>query len=141
MSHRVRTAWLACGLLFPAGLGLGAALTTSRAVAESPALAIQWHLDAISGDGSTPDSSGNGLNGELVSPQIVPGRFGNAFLFGAEGPTTVTARNPGAGLEPSDGLTVVAWIKNGFSPQNYKYLVAKGARGCSAASFALYTGA
>jgi Concanavalin A-like lectin/glucanases superfamily len=140
MSGWVRAAWLACGLLFPAGLGAAFALAASQAGADSPALALEWHLDGISGDGSTPDSSGNGLNGELVNPQIVSGRFGNAFFFGAEGPTTVVTRNPGARLEPSDNLSVVAWIKNGFSPGSYKYLVAKGARGCAAASYALYTG-
>ena len=37
-------------------------------------------------------------------------------------------------------MTVSAWIKHAGSPGNYRYVVAKGANGCIAASYGLYSG-
>lgn len=38
-------------------------------------------------------------------------------------------------------VTVSAWVKSATAPGNFKYIVAKGASGCIAAAYGLYTGA
>jgi hypothetical protein len=38
-------------------------------------------------------------------------------------------------------VTVSAWVNSATSPGNFKYIVAKGAQACLAASYGLYTGA
>jgi hypothetical protein len=46
-----------------------------------------------------------------------------------------------AQLEPAGAFTASAWVKAQGSPGAYKYILAKGASGCVAASYGLYTGA
>jgi hypothetical protein len=38
-------------------------------------------------------------------------------------------------------VTVSAWVNSGTSPGNFKYIVAKGASGCIAGAYGIYTGA
>jgi hypothetical protein len=67
----------------------------------------------------------------------VPGHAGDALVFDG---TTGQVRIPDStALEPAD-VTVNAWVKDAVNPGGYAYLVAKGAQGCQAASWALYTG-
>jgi len=98
----------------------------------------QWHLDEGSGLVAA-DSSGQGNDGVLQGdPQWVPGRFGDALSFnGSSGRVRVA---DSSSLEPASSVTVSAWVKSDASPGAYKYIVAKGATGCIAASYALYTG-
>jgi hypothetical protein len=93
------------------------------------------------------DSSDTGNNGFLgatsaIDPNdpswIQPGRLGpsslNFFLQDfAQVPVNTT-------LQPA-AVTVQAWVKAPGSPGAFKYIVGKGAYGCLAASYALYTGA
>jgi hypothetical protein len=66
------------------------------------------------------------------------GRFSNALSFdGNAAAVDVPAEN---GLEGSQ-VTVSAWVNSATSPGNFKYIVAKGAQACLAASYGLYTGA
>jgi hypothetical protein len=44
-------------------------------------------------------------------------------------------------LEPTSGVTVSAWIERDGSPGIFRYVLAKGATGCIAASYGLYWGA
>jgi hypothetical protein len=101
-------------------------------------LAGQWPLDEQT-SGYTPDTSGHALDGGLGGYAVlVPGgRFGNAldllppesYLHVADSPT----------LE-SQQITVLAWVRNAGNPGSYKWLVAKGAAGCSGPSYGLTTG-
>lgn len=105
-------------------------------------LAGQWHLDEIRqgpASSSTPDSSGHGLDGTVApGTTLVAGRFASAFNFDAfDGGRVRVPRS--AALEPS-AVTVLAWVKRAGSPGLYKYVAAKGANGCVASSYALYTG-
>jgi hypothetical protein len=66
------------------------------------------------------------------------GRFWGALSFdGSAAAVDVPDEN---GLEGSQ-VTVSAWVNSATSPGNFKYIVAKGAQGCLAASYGLYTGA
>ena len=132
----------------PAVLAAVAALAFSGPVAlaaPAPAdavLAGQWHLDErVRGgdDGSsfTPDSSGHGLRALVRFAEEVPGRFGTAFGLGSSSrvhvPQTIV-------LEPR-AVTLLAWVRRNDDPGPYRNIAAKGAdNGCSAASYALYTG-
>ncbi|MGK2936530.1 MAG: LamG-like jellyroll fold domain-containing protein [Solirubrobacteraceae bacterium] len=100
----------------------------------------QWPLDAATPGGTVVDTSGNGLNAELRFGAAVVGggRFG-----GALDPAEIQNQSSGAwapsspALEPTR-LSVVAWVKRTGSPGTYRYLVGKGANGCSGPSYALY---
>ncbi len=64
------------------------------------------------------------------------GKVGTAFSFSggyALIPNDLT-------LEPTM-FTIDGWVRAASSPGQYRYLMAKGADGCEAASFGLYTGA
>lgn len=115
-----------------------AVLALASPAAAAGDLVARWHLDGLVA-GAAPDSSGNGLNalsGGEATPDVVPGRFGGALSFGSERFLRVTRA---AALEPQN-LTVVAWVKRDGPPGAARYLVAKGAQACTAASWALYTG-
>jgi hypothetical protein len=119
------------------------ALLTTAALAASPALAASgpvgiWKLNEGSGT-AVPDSSGNGNSG-VVSGGVswVPGVFDSSGLgFGGAGEVKVSDNNA---LEPAGAVTVSAWFRNDGSPGAFRYLVAKGANGCVAASYGLYSG-
>jgi concanavalin A-like lectin/glucanase superfamily protein len=126
---------LAAVALFVAGFWLVLPASGSQ-----PNLVAEWHLDVIQ-DGTTPDSSGNGLTGavgQAVTSQA--GKFGNAVGLtnpARESGSIAVAAN--SLFEPAN-LTVLAWVKRNESPGNLKYILAEGGRQCSAASYALYTG-
>jgi hypothetical protein len=64
------------------------------------------------------------------------GRFRSALSF--NGGDVDIPSTPG--LEGSQ-VTVSAWVKSATDPGNFKYIVSKGAEGCLAASYGLYSGA
>ena len=118
------------------------ALLTTAALAASPALAASgpvgiWKLDEGSGT-TVSDSSGNGNNGVMSGGvSWVPGVFGSSGL--AFGPGEVKVNDNNA-LEPAASVTVSAWVRSARSPGAFRYIVAKGANGCIAASYGLYSG-
>jgi hypothetical protein len=84
------------------------------------------------------DYSGHHNNGTLEGlAEWAPGRFQKGLNF--NGNAAAVRVRDSSSLDPAS-VTVSAWVKS-TSPGNYKYIVAKGANGCLAASFALYTGA
>jgi hypothetical protein len=120
-----------------------AVLLVTAAFAASPALAASgpvgiWKLDEGSGT-TVADTSGSGNNGVLSDDvSWVPGVFGGSGLgFGGSGEVKVADNNA---LEPPTSVTVSAWVRNDGSPGAFRYIVAKGANGCVAASYGLYSG-
>jgi hypothetical protein len=65
------------------------------------------------------------------------GRFSNALDFAGAGAVDIADR---ANLDAPQ-VTVSAWVNSATSPGNFKYVVVKGASGCIAGAYALYTGA
>lgn len=119
------------------------ALLVSAAIAASPALAAGgpvgiWKLNEGSGT-KVADSSGNGNNGVLSGGvSWVPGVFDSSGLgFDGTGEVKVNDNNA---LEPASSVTVSAWVRSAGSPGTFRYVVAKGANGCIAASYGLYSG-
>src|SRR4249920_1640063 len=99
---------------------------TADAQADESGLVGQWHLDTLTASPprTTPDSSANGLtatSNELNAPSVGPGRFGNAFTFGANSQMKV-ANNPV--LEPTR-VSVFLWMKRSSPADPYEYLLAK----------------
>ena len=120
-----------------------AAVLVTAAITASPALAATapvglWKLDEGSGT-HVADSSGNGNNGVLSGGvSWVPGASGSALSFdGSTGEVKVADNTV---LEPHSTVTVSAWVKQAGSPGDFRYVVAKGANGCIAASYGLYSG-
>jgi Concanavalin A-like lectin/glucanases superfamily len=98
-------------------------------------VAAHWRLDE--GMGSVAhDSSGNANDGALsgATQWIAGKRVGALQLDGGH-----VAVQSSASLQPQ-AVTAAAWIKRLGSPGNFKYILAKGASGCLASSFALYSG-
>jgi hypothetical protein len=124
-----------------AAVALAALTAAPAAHASHSQLLGQWHLDndpAVSD--STPDSSGHDLTASFgrFDAQIA-GRFASAFDFhGGERPPTV----PASTLLQPQRVTIIAWVRQtGRSlPPAARYVVAKGAHECTAASWGLYTG-
>ena len=113
------------------------AMSASPAAA-SAGLVGDWKLDEGSGT-HVADSSGEGNNGVLSGGVTwVPGRTGVALSFGGATGKVQVPNN--SSLEPHSTVTVSAWVKHDGSPGNYRYIVAKGATGCIAASYGLYSG-
>jgi hypothetical protein len=92
------------------------------------------------GSGTTvADISHYGDTGTIFGGvQWVAGHRGGALSF--DGSTGRVSVPDNSALEPTAGLTVAAWVKSAGIPGNFKYIAAKGASGCIAASYALYTG-
>ncbi len=117
----------------------------AAASAASP-LAGWWPMNERSGQ-TVYDWSGNGNHGRLGStaaaddndPTWIKGvfNFGSALRF--DGNDFVTIRDSPALRSPQ--LTVSAWFRGVSTPGRHRYLVAKGADGCLASSYALYTSA
>jgi hypothetical protein len=101
-------------------------------------LVAEWPFDEGAG-AKAADTSGNGNAGALVGgAQWVPGHGnGTALTFDGGGGRVQVPRS--ATLEAT-AVSVSAWVRRSGSPGAFKYLVAKGATGCLAASFGLYTG-
>lgn len=66
------------------------------------------------------------------------GRFRSALSF--DGNASAVDIPDESALDPAQ-VTVSAWVKSATAPGNFKYVVAKGASGCIAAAYGLYTGA
>ncbi len=123
-----------CGLLLTAGI----------ASAQNQGVSW-WRFDETTGQ-SVIDSSGAGNNGLLGSTPLadpndptwlIPGRLGpSALSFLPENFVQVPVNST---LQPSI-VSVQAWVQAPASPGPFQYIVAKGASGCIAASYALYTG-
>jgi hypothetical protein len=104
----------------------------------------QWRFDE--GAGQTAFDDGPfGLDGRLGlsddadagDPSRVPGLSGGALHF--DGKSFVRLPNA-TELEPAT-LTVEAVVRATQSPGQYRYIVSRGAQGCEAASYGLYTAA
>jgi hypothetical protein len=121
---------------------VAAALVTAALMA-SPALAATapvgvWKLDEGSGT-TVADSSGNGNNG-VISGGVswVAGVSGSALGFDSGAGEVKVSDN--TVLEPPTTVTISAWVKHDDSPGIYRYIAAKGANSCIAASYGLYSG-
>lgn len=103
-------------------------------------LAGWWHFNenggSVANDASTYSDTG-AVSGDT---QWQAGIWGSALRFGALGGSGNVDVPGEAPLEPASAVSVTAWVKSAGSPGAYKYIVAKGASGCFAASYALYTG-
>lgn len=120
--------------------GLAAALLAliiASSAAAAGGLVGDWRLTEGSGT-DVADSSGAGNTGVLAGAATwltapVPG-------IGFAG-TSGRVRVPqSSSLEPLRTVTVSAWVNHRGSPGDYRYMVAKGATGCIAAAYGLYTG-
>ncbi len=110
----------------------------------APASAIASPLDGwwpfYEGSGTVAhDASGNHNNGTLSgNVQWTSGYFGSGLSF--DGSTGRVNVPDNASLEPTSQVTVAAYVKSTGSPGDFKYILAKGASACTAASYGLYTG-
>jgi hypothetical protein len=112
-------------------------IVAAPAYADS-SLVGDWPFDE-SGGTTAADISGHGNNGTLSGGvQWVAGHTGTALSFdGSTGRVQVPDQ---PSLEPAQ-ITVQAWVKRAGSPGDFKYILGKGASGCQASSYGLYTGA
>jgi hypothetical protein len=121
-------------------MGLAAAILLTTA---APASADIFPVGAWSfneGRGSVAhDLSGHREDGSLEGgAQWTQGRFQGGLGFNGSAAAVDVPDTPA--LEPA-AVTVSAWVNGSASPGGYKYILAKGANGCLAASYGLYTGA
>lgn len=84
------------------------------------------------------DLSGNHRDGTIDGATWTGGYFGSALSFNANGQDVQIPDSPA--FEPSDSLTVTAYVKALGSPGAYQYIVAKGGFGCTTGAYGLYTG-
>jgi hypothetical protein len=85
------------------------------------------------------DFSGHHNDGSLEGlTQWTRGRFQGGVSFNGSAAAVDVPDRPS--LEPAT-VSVSAWVNSAASPGNDKYIVAKGANGCLASSYGLYTGA
>lgn len=116
-----------------------ALIVAAPAAADSAGLVGSWRLDEGQGTLAV-DSSGFGNNGNVEGNATwVPGHSGTALSFDGSGGGGVQVPDSSS-LEPSSAVTVTAWVRSSGSPGTYRYILAKGATGCTAASYGLYTG-
>jgi hypothetical protein len=94
---------------------------------------VSWHR----AEGDPTDSAG-GLHGTMQNgASFDVGRIGRSFSFDGIDDHVLVANAPA--LEPQT-VSVEVWVKASYPGGTNRYLVAKGARGEVAASYALYTG-
>ena len=111
--------------------------------AASPAYAANgpvasWPFDEGSGT-AVHDTSGHGNNGVISGDaQWVSGFSGSALSF--DGNTGRMRVPDSASLDPTNAVSVTAWIRATEPQGDFNYILAKGASGCLAASYGLYTG-
>ena len=111
---------------------------TASATAASRGVVGEWPLNEGVGT-QAADISGSGNNGTLSGGATwVNDGSGSALSFDGVSGQVKVPNNPS--LEPASGVTVQAWVKHTGSPGQYRYVLAKGATGCIAASYGLYTG-
>ena len=134
---RVAAAALTILLLAPAS-----AFASGSRWGDSP-LAGWWPMNERSGQ-KIYDWSGNGNHGRLGStagpddndPTWIRGVFfGSALRFDGDDFVAI----PDAPELRPERLTVSTWFRGTSTPGRWKYLVAKGADGCEASSYALYS--
>lgn len=120
-------------------LGFAAAVLLATAAPAGASLLPVGDWAFNEGHGSVArDYSGHGDNGQLEgAAQWTQGRFQGGLAF--DGSTAGVRVPDSPALEPAQ-VTVSAWVKAGASPGSYRYIVAKGANTCAAASYGLYTG-
>jgi len=106
------------------------ALASQECVAPPDNLVSWWP-----GDGNAEDFVGD--NDGVNSATFVPGMVGDAFTISGSGADYVRVSNDPS-LEP-ETVTVDAWVRANGPVAANRYIVAKGAHGCTAASYALYT--
>jgi concanavalin A-like lectin/glucanase superfamily protein len=124
-------------LSFLAAALLTVALTASPALATTAPVGV-WKLDEGSGT-HVADASGNDNDGVLSGGvSWVAGVSGSALSF--DGGTGQVKVSDNTMLEPATTVTISAWVKHAGSPGDYSYVAAKGANGCIAASYGLYSG-
>lgn len=124
---------------------LALAAVPSAAAAAHPDLIASWPLDEGAGQVAR-DRSAHGLDGLLGStpdadeadPAWVSGHDGRGALHFGRGDQVVVGDSPH--LEPAE-LTAEAWVRKEGSPGPWAYILSKGADGCEAASYGLYSGA
>jgi hypothetical protein len=122
------------GLL--AGTAVGVALAVAPAAEAATGLMGHWRFDEGAGT-LAKDSSGHAIDGAVLgSAQWVSGHRGPGALAFDGGHVDVAASST---LAPQ-AVTASAWVKRLGSPGQFKYILAKGASGCIASSFALYSG-
>jgi hypothetical protein len=118
------------------------ALPISSAAANSGVVG-QWHFDEGSGSVAV-DSSGNNDTGNLFpvtgAPHWVPGRFGSALSFDGKDGVQIPDNGHSVLDTDSSAVSVSAWVRSDSRPEAYRYIIAKGASGCEASSYGLYTG-
>lgn len=104
----------------------------------NPRLSAWWPF--YEGSNATAhDVSGNGNKGTISgAAQWTSGYFGPGLSF--DGSTARVDVPDTASLEPSSAVSATAWVKSSGSPGQYRYMIAKGASSCMAASYGLYTG-
>jgi Concanavalin A-like lectin/glucanases superfamily len=120
-------------------LALLAALVVAAPANASVGLKAWWAFYEHAGT-VAHDLSGNGNTGTLSgAAQWANGYFGSGLSF--DGSTARVDVPDTASLEPANALTVTAWVKSAGTPGQFRYIVAKGATSCIAASYGLYTGA
>jgi hypothetical protein len=112
---------------------LSAVILASPAAASS-GLVGSWPMDEGSGT-TVHDHSGFGNDGVLSGSATWDAPSGLSF-DGQPGQVKIIDDSV---LEPATAVTVSAWVKHEGSPGQYRYIFAKGATGCVAASYALYT--
>jgi hypothetical protein len=119
------------------------AMFAAPATAESLPLVAYWPM--IEGRGQViHDFSGNRNNGvmgastavEPSDPTWIAGGLFGALRF-AGGQFVTVPDSPS--LEPQK-VSVLALVRGSTSPGTYRYVVSKGAMGCTTASYGLYTG-
>jgi hypothetical protein len=121
-------------------VGLAVAiLLTSAAPAAADILPVgTWPFNEGKGT-TTNDISGHHNNGSLEGlAQWTKGRFADGLSFNGNAAAVKVPDSPV--LEPA-AVSVSAWVNSSVNPGNDKYILAKGANACLAASYGLYTGA
>jgi hypothetical protein len=114
------------------------ALICAPAAYADSGLVAWWTFDEGSGT-VAQDASGNGNDGVVSGPaEWTQGYFGSALSF--DGGTARVHVDDGSPLEPKSSVSVAAWVNSSTAQGTDKYIIAKGASSCSAASYGLYTG-
>jgi len=113
--------------------------TAAAVWANGGGLVSYWPFDEGSGS-TTANDAVNGNHGTIYGATYTTDKapvIGNDYALAFDGNDYVQVANSST-LE-SSAVTVAAWVKSS-SPGTYGYILAKGASGCTAASYALYTG-
>jgi Concanavalin A-like lectin/glucanases superfamily len=120
------------------GLAAAILLTVATPAAGAAILPVGvWPLNEGKGTVAN-DITGHHDNGSLEGlAQWTKGRFQDGLGF--NGNAAAVNVPDSRTLDPA-AVSVSAWVDSGTSPGSDKYIVAKGANGCLAASYGLYTG-